>query len=47
MPVGTSKSDLGGDFLCDFLKDLVEALILIQPEFAVGDIELGEELGAI
>lgn len=34
----------GGDFACDFLGDLTDALIVVQPEFAVGDVELGEAI---
>lgn len=36
----------GGDFGCEFLADLTEELIAIEPEFAVGDIELAEEIRA-
>lgn len=36
----------GGDFLCDFLEGLADALIAVAPEFTVGDIELGEEIYA-
>ncbi|KAI1089761.1 hypothetical protein F5B19DRAFT_495043 [Rostrohypoxylon terebratum] len=34
----------GGDFLCSILQDAVEAFAFVQPEFAVGDIELGEAI---
>ncbi|KAF7960372.1 hypothetical protein EAE96_000055 [Botrytis aclada] len=37
----------GGDFICEFLQDLTDALIAIEPEFALGEIELGEELCAV
>ncbi|KAI9850866.1 MAG: hypothetical protein M1838_004935 [Thelocarpon superellum] len=37
----------GGDFLCDFLADLTDALLVIEPEFAVEDVELGEEIQAV
>ncbi|KAJ4418788.1 hypothetical protein N0V82_005353 [Gnomoniopsis sp. IMI 355080] len=40
----TSNSD---NFLCEFLDDLVDALIIIEPEFAVGDVELEESINAI
>ncbi|KAF7917703.1 uncharacterized protein EAE98_010119 [Botrytis deweyae] len=36
----------GGDFIFKFLQDLTDALIAIEPEFALGEIELGEELYA-
>lgn len=34
----------GGDFLCDMLQDFADAFNLIAPEFAVGEIELGEAI---
>lgn len=34
----------GGDFLCDILQDAIEAFAVVQPEFLVGDIELGEAI---
>ena len=37
----------GGQFLCDFIEALTDALALVEPEFAVEDVELGEELQAI
>ena len=37
----------GGQFLCDFIEALTDALAVVEPEFAVEDIELGEELQAI
>ncbi|PQE05074.1 hypothetical protein CJF31_00002231 [Rutstroemia sp. NJR-2017a BVV2] len=37
----------GGDFICEFLQDLTDALIAIEPEFALGEVELGEELYAV
>ena len=37
----------GGTFLCDFLADLVEALAIVEPEFAVEEFELGEEIQAL
>ncbi|KAM0140772.1 hypothetical protein ACHAP3_002451 [Botrytis cinerea] len=37
----------GGDFICEFLQDLTDALIAIEPEFAPGKIQLGEELYAV
>lgn len=36
----------GGAFACEFIQDLIDALGVIQPEFAVADIELGEAIGA-
>lgn len=37
----------GGDFDCEFLEGLIDALAIVAPEFTVGDVELGEEIGAI
>lgn len=37
----------GGDFACDLLTGLVDAFAIVQPEFAVGDIELGEAINVI
>lgn len=37
----------GGDFECDLLTDLVDAFAILQPEFAIGDIELGEAINII
>lgn len=37
----------GGQFMCDFIEVLTDALALVQPEFVVEDVELGEELQAI
>ncbi len=37
----------GGQFLCDFIEALTDALAVVQPEFAIEDVELGEELQAI
>ena len=37
----------GRQFMCDFVGVLTDALALVQPEFAVEDVELGEELQAI
>ncbi|KAL9071734.1 MAG: hypothetical protein Q9161_003998 [Pseudevernia consocians] len=37
----------GGQFLCDFIELLTDALAVVEPEFAVEDVELGEELQAI
>ncbi|KAK7981289.1 fungal specific transcription factor domain-containing protein [Apiospora arundinis] len=34
----------GGDFDCEFLQGLVDAFAFVQPEFAVGDIGLGEAI---
>ena len=36
----------GGAFACEFIHDLIDALGVIQPEFAIEDIELGEAIGA-
>ena len=36
----------GGSFTCEFLQGLVDALVAIAPEFAVGEVELGEAVGA-
>lgn len=37
----------GGNFLCDFLDFLIDDLAIIEPEFAVGEIELGEAIDAV
>lgn len=37
----------GGQFMCDFIEALTDALAVVQPEFAVEDVELGEGLQAI
>lgn len=37
----------GGQFLCDFIEALTDALAVVEPESAVADVELGEELQAI
>jgi hypothetical protein len=37
----------GGDLVRDFLQGLGDALVAIEPEFAVEDVEFGEELKAI
>ncbi|KAI8944516.1 hypothetical protein F4801DRAFT_594890 [Xylaria longipes] len=37
----------GGDFLCDLLQGFADAFAVIQPEFAVGDIGLGEGIDII
>ena len=37
----------GGQFMCDFIGVLTDALAVVQPEFAVEDVELGEGLQAI
>jgi hypothetical protein len=37
----------GGNFLCGLLTDAVDAFALIEPEFAVGDVELGEEVNIL
>lgn len=36
-----------GDFLCEFLEVLTDALAVVEPEFAVGEVELGEGIAAI
>lgn len=36
-----------GDFWCEFLADLMDELVVIEPEFAVGEVELGEEIRAV
>ncbi len=36
-----------GDFLCEFLRGLGDALVVIEPEFAVGEVELGIQLFAL
>ena len=37
----------GGDFDCEFLQDLITALGVVTPEFAAGEIELGEAVDAV
>ncbi|KAI9759840.1 MAG: hypothetical protein M4579_002047 [Chaenotheca gracillima] len=37
----------GGDFACDFLEALADALVVVAPEFAVGEVELGEAVGTV
>ncbi|TVY45905.1 hypothetical protein LSUB1_G000483 [Lachnellula subtilissima] len=37
----------GSDFWCEFLADLMDELVVVAPEFAVEDVELGEEIRAI
>lgn len=37
----------GGKFQCDFIQALTDALAVVEPEFAVEDVALGEELQAI
>ncbi|KAF2159423.1 hypothetical protein M409DRAFT_60774 [Zasmidium cellare ATCC 36951] len=39
--------ETSGSFACEFLELLADALVAIEPEFAVADVELGEELAAI
>ena len=34
----------GGSFICDLFEGLADALAVIQPEFAAGEIELGEAI---
>lgn len=34
----------GGEFVCEFLGDLADALIVVAPEFAIEDVALGEEI---
>ncbi|KAI1084832.1 hypothetical protein F5B20DRAFT_222812 [Whalleya microplaca] len=34
----------GGDFDCELLQDAVDAFAFVQPEFAIGDIGLGEAI---
>ena len=36
----------GGDFTCEFIQGLIDALVAVAPEFAVGEVELGEAVGA-
>jgi len=36
----------GEAFTCEFIQDLIDALDIIQPEFAVEDIKLGKVIGA-
>ncbi|TVY15049.1 hypothetical protein LARI1_G006716 [Lachnellula arida] len=37
----------GGDFACDFLTDLMDALVIVAPEFAEENVVLGENIKAI
>ena len=34
----------GGDFACDFAAGLADALVVVAPEFEVGNIDLGEAI---
>jgi hypothetical protein len=34
----------GGDFLCGLLNEIVDVFAVVEPEFAIGDIELGEAI---
>ena len=36
----------GADFACDFINGLIDALVVVAPEFAIEDVELGEAIGA-
>ena len=36
-----------GDYLCDFIEALSDVLAVIEPEFAIEDVELGEALTAV
>ena len=37
----------GGDFACELLQELVDAFAVVEPEFAVGDIELGKAVDVL
>ncbi|KAL9102174.1 MAG: hypothetical protein Q9163_002648 [Psora crenata] len=37
----------GGEFSCEFLEGLIDALAFVQPEFTVADLELSQAIGAI
>ncbi|KAL8901267.1 MAG: hypothetical protein Q9207_005286 [Kuettlingeria erythrocarpa] len=39
------KAGKGADLICDFLTALIDGLAIVAPEFTVGDIELGAEVG--
>ena len=41
------SNDLEKELLCDFAQELIDALGLLQPEFAVKDVDLGAEIGLI
>lgn len=47
LEVQYDNDDAGGEFVCEFLEVLVDALAVIEPEFAVGEVELGEAIGAM
>ncbi|KAI0484577.1 hypothetical protein GGR56DRAFT_614492 [Xylariaceae sp. FL0804] len=36
-----------GDFACDLLEGFLDAFAVLEPEFAVGDIELGEAIDVV
>ncbi|KAJ5168164.1 uncharacterized protein N7482_003758 [Penicillium canariense] len=40
-------SNGGGAFACEMLEAMVDSLAIVAPEFAVGDIELGEAIDVI
>lgn len=42
-----SNTDLEMDLLCDFAFELIDALAVLAPEFATGDIDLGSAVGLI
>lgn len=37
----------GGDFLCDLLYEADAALAVVAPEFAVGEVQLGDAIGVL
>ena len=38
---------VGGEFICEIIQDLIDGLAAIEPESAVEDVDLGEEIQAI
>jgi hypothetical protein len=36
-----------GDFLCKLLNEIVNAFAVVEPEFAVKDVELTEEINLL
>lgn len=44
---GSFQVGPGGDFACELLQDLVAAFAVVEPEFAVGDVELGKAIDVL
>lgn len=44
---GSFQLGPGGDFACKLLQDLVDPFAVVEPEFAVGDVELGKAVDVL